>query len=197
VLWRIFCNRGLGAQNILGNDSFDNRYRSGKSAYLICPRRGHAAVRTHKAVTQAVDSRLTTYIGRFKGKKALAGEERVAERLVYSRFFETQAANRNSTNGVDGLLAAMEDKPIEVTLHAAAKAQATQTFKHLTPGRGDGGNPDQPNARPDKKLKDKELKDKEKRARSERKTRHETQEARVRRIGLMVCTVAPIPATCI
>jgi hypothetical protein len=77
----------------------------------------YAAVRTHKAVTQAVESRLT-YVRRFKCKKALTGEERVADRLVYSRFFDTHAADR-STNGVDGLLAAMEDKRIEVSLHAA------------------------------------------------------------------------------
>jgi hypothetical protein len=69
------------------------------------------------AVTQAVESRLT-YVRRFKGKKALIGEERVAERLVYSRFFDTQAANR-STYGVDGIPAAQEDKRIEVSLHAA------------------------------------------------------------------------------
>jgi hypothetical protein len=33
----------------------------------------------------------------------------------------------------------------------AAKAQAAQTFKHPTPGRGDGGNPDRPTARLDNK----------------------------------------------
>jgi hypothetical protein len=59
------------------------------------------------AVTQAVESRLT-YIRRFKGKKALTGGEQVAERLVYSCFFDTRAADRTA-NGVDGLLAAMED----------------------------------------------------------------------------------------
>jgi hypothetical protein len=62
-----------------------------------------AAARTHKAVTQAVESRLS-YARRFKGKKGLTREERVAERLVYSRFFDTQGADR-STNGIDGLLA--------------------------------------------------------------------------------------------
>jgi hypothetical protein len=36
-----------------------------------------AAVRTHKAVTQALESRLT-YIRGCKGKKTLTGEERVA-----------------------------------------------------------------------------------------------------------------------
>ena len=129
-----------------------------------------AAVRTHKTVTQAVESRLT-YVRRFKGKKALTGEERVAERLVYSRFFDTQAADR-STNGVDGLLAALEDKRLEVSLHAAAKAQAAQTFKQSTPGRGDGGNPDRPTTRPDKNLKDKEIRDKEKREKRDKdKTR--------------------------
>jgi hypothetical protein len=79
-----------------------------------------AAVRTHKAVTQAVESRLT-YIRRFKGKKALAGEERVAKRLVYSRFLDTYAADR-STKGVDRLLTTLEDKRVEFSLHVAAKA---------------------------------------------------------------------------
>jgi hypothetical protein len=56
---------------------------------------------------------------------------------MYSRFFYKPAADR-STTGVDGLLAALEDKRIEVSLHAAAKAQAAQTFKQPTPGKGDG-----------------------------------------------------------
>jgi hypothetical protein len=83
-----------------------------------------AAVWTHKVVTQAVESRLT-YIRRFKGKKALTGDERVAERLVYSRFFDTHAPDR-STNGVDGLFVPLEDKRIEDCLNATAKAQAAQ-----------------------------------------------------------------------
>jgi ribosomal protein L12E/L44/L45/RPP1/RPP2 len=78
---------------------------------------------------------------------------------VYSRFFDTHASGRR-TNGVDGLLAALEDKRIEVSLHAAARAQAAQTFKQPTPGRGDGGNPDRPTARRDKSLKDKEKREK-------------------------------------
>jgi hypothetical protein len=110
-------------------------------------------------VTQAIESRLT-YVRRFKGKTTLTGEERVAERLVNARFFDTQAADR-STNGVDGLLAAVEDKRIEVGLHAAAKAQAAQTFKQQTPGRGDRGKSGKLTPRSDKSLKDKEHKDKE------------------------------------
>jgi hypothetical protein len=90
---------------------------------------------------------------------------------VNSSFFDAQVADR-STNGIDGLLAAMEDKLIEVSLHAAAKAQATQTFKQPTPGRGDGGTPDIPTARRDKSLKGKDLKDKEKHEKREKdKTR--------------------------
>eukprot|EP00873_Tetraselmis_striata_P038201 jgi/Tetstr1/458465/TSEL_004320.t1 len=65
---------------------------------------------------------------------ALTGEERVAERLVYSRFFDTTAADRSS-NGVDGLLNALDDKRLEVSLHKAAKAQAAAKFK----GSGSGG----------------------------------------------------------
>jgi uncharacterized membrane protein len=87
----------------------------------------HAAVRAPKAVTWTVESRLT-YVQRFKDKKTLTREERVAERLTYSRLFDTQAIDR-STYGIDGLLACLEDKHIEVSLNAAAKAQAAQTFK--------------------------------------------------------------------
>jgi hypothetical protein len=66
----------------------------------------------------------------------------------------------------------LEDKRIEVSLHAAAKAQAAQTVKQSTPGTGDGGNPDRPTARPDKNLKNKELMDKEKREKRDKdKTR--------------------------
>jgi hypothetical protein len=82
----------------------------------------NAAIRTHKAATQAVESRLI-YIRHFKGKSALAGEERVAGRLVYSRFFNTQAADRN-TNGVDELLAAMDDKRIEVSLRPQSSSRS-------------------------------------------------------------------------
>jgi hypothetical protein len=56
-----------------------------------------AAVRTHKAITQTVESRLTYIIQLNKGRNALAEEERVAERLVCSRFFDTKAPDR-STN---------------------------------------------------------------------------------------------------
>jgi hypothetical protein len=45
-------------------------------------------------------------LGRLKCKKLISGEECVAERLVYSRFFDTQIGERNG-NGVDGLLAAL------------------------------------------------------------------------------------------
>jgi hypothetical protein len=42
-----------------------------------------AALRTHEAVASAGKARLA-YIRRFKAKKILTGEERVAERLIYS-----------------------------------------------------------------------------------------------------------------
>eukprot|EP00873_Tetraselmis_striata_P026282 jgi/Tetstr1/446546/TSEL_034071.t1 len=75
-----------------------------------------------------------TYLRRFKCKKTLTGEERVAERLVYSRFFDTTAAERSS-NGVDSLLNALDDKRLEVSLHKAAKARAAAQLK----GSGSGG----------------------------------------------------------
>jgi hypothetical protein len=124
------------------------------------------AVRTHKAITQAIESRLS-YVRRFKGKNTLIREERVAERFVYSRFFDTQVADR-SINGVDGILAAVEGKRIEVSLHSAAEAQAAQTGKQLTHARGDGGNFDGLTPRSDKSLKDRELKGKEKREKCEK-----------------------------
>eukprot|EP00873_Tetraselmis_striata_P002148 jgi/Tetstr1/422412/TSEL_013250.t1 len=68
-----------------------------------------SAIRTIATCGQATEDRLN-YLRRFNCKKALPGEERrVAERLVYSRFFDTTAAER-SNNGVDGLLNALGDK---------------------------------------------------------------------------------------
>jgi hypothetical protein len=118
----------------------------------------------------------------------------VAERLFYSRIFGTQAADR-STNGVDKLLAAVEDKRIGVSLHAAAKAPAAHTFKQPMPGRGYGGNPDIRTSRPDKNPKDKELKDKEKHGKREKDKIRQNKKSRARGRELMVCTAAPIPIT--
>eukprot|EP00873_Tetraselmis_striata_P043227 jgi/Tetstr1/463491/TSEL_008382.t1 len=85
-----------------------------------------AAHRTLEAVGDADEARLT-YLRRFKAKKALTPEEQVAERLIYSRVFDTE--HERSANVVDGLLAALEDKRLEVGLAAAAKAHASATFK--------------------------------------------------------------------
>jgi hypothetical protein len=82
-----------------------------------------AALRTHQGVASAGEARLT-YIRRFKAKKILTGEEGVAERLVYTRCFDTIAFDRGGSV-VDGLLSAPEDKRLEVSITAAAKAQAT------------------------------------------------------------------------
>jgi hypothetical protein len=90
---------------------------------------------------------------------------------VYSRFFDTQTTDRN-TNGIDGLLAAMEDKRIEVSLHGAAKAQGPQTFRQRTAGKGDGGNLDRPTSRSDKNLKDKELKNKREKREKDKVRQH-------------------------
>jgi hypothetical protein len=60
------------------------------------------------------------------------GEERVAERILYSRFFDTQATDLD-TDSVDGLFAALKDKCIGVSLHAAARAQAANRGQP-TPG---------------------------------------------------------------
>jgi hypothetical protein len=82
-----------------------------------------AALRTHQALASAGETRLT-YIRRFKAKKILTGEGRVAERLVCTRCFDTIASDRGG-NVVDGLLSALEDKRLEVNITAAPKAQAT------------------------------------------------------------------------
>jgi hypothetical protein len=63
----------------------------------------------------------------------------------------------------------MGDKRIEVSFHAAAKAQAAQTLKQHMLGRGDEGNSDKLTPGTDKSLKDKERKDKaEKREKREK-----------------------------
>jgi hypothetical protein len=113
-----------------------------------------AALRTHQAVASAGEARLT-YIRRFKAKNAPAkiftGEERAAERLVYTRCFDTAASDRGG-NVVDGLLSAMEDKRLEVSITIVTKAQATTQFKADKP-RPD--TPDKPNDKPDKPDKQK------------------------------------------
>eukprot|EP00873_Tetraselmis_striata_P001518 jgi/Tetstr1/421782/TSEL_012685.t1 len=86
-----------------------------------------AAHRTLEAVGDADEARLT-YLRRFKNKKVLTPEEQVAERLIYSRVFNT-AEHERSANVVDGLLAALEDKRLEVGLAVVAKAEASATFK--------------------------------------------------------------------
>eukprot|EP00873_Tetraselmis_striata_P012769 jgi/Tetstr1/433033/TSEL_022370.t1 len=86
-----------------------------------------AAHRMLEAVGDADEARLTC-LRRFKAKKALTPEEQVAERLIYSRVFDT-AEHERSTNIVDGLLAALEDKRLEGGLAAGAKAHASATFK--------------------------------------------------------------------
>jgi hypothetical protein len=68
-------------------------------------------------VASAGEARLT-YIRRLKAKKILNGEERVDERLVYTRSFDTIAADRGG-NVLDGLLSALEDKRLEVSITAA------------------------------------------------------------------------------
>jgi hypothetical protein len=73
-----------------------------------------AALRTHQAVASAGEARLT-YIRRFKAKKILTGEERVAERLVYTRCFDTVTSDRGGSV-VDGLLSGLEDKRLEVNI---------------------------------------------------------------------------------
>eukprot|EP00873_Tetraselmis_striata_P008808 jgi/Tetstr1/429072/TSEL_019036.t1 len=65
---------------------------------------------------------------------ALTGDHKVAERLVYRRFFDTAVADC-CANGVDGLLASLDDKRLEVSLLQAAKAHASYAFK----AGGDGG----------------------------------------------------------
>jgi hypothetical protein len=104
-----------------------------------------AALRTHQVVASAGEARLT-YIGRFKAKKILTGEERVAERLVYTLCFDTVASDRGG-NVVDGLLSGPEDKRLEVSITSAAKAQTLAQFKADKPRPE---RPDKPSDKPDK-----------------------------------------------
>eukprot|EP00873_Tetraselmis_striata_P002200 jgi/Tetstr1/422464/TSEL_013302.t1 len=89
-----------------------------------------SAIRTIATCGQAAEDRLT-YHSRFKCKKALVtGEERVVEGLVYSRFFDTTAAERSS-NGVDGLLNALDDKKTRDKLNRLSR-QATRLIGRAT-----------------------------------------------------------------
>eukprot|EP00873_Tetraselmis_striata_P037516 jgi/Tetstr1/457780/TSEL_044325.t1 len=79
---------------------------------------------------------LSSYLRRFKAKKAPTPEEQVAGRLIYSRVFDTAKHKAlRQVNVVDGLLAAPEDKRLEIGFTAAAKAQVSATFKRHTTER--------------------------------------------------------------
>jgi hypothetical protein len=54
--------------------------------------------------------------------------ERVAERLVYSRFFDTHARDR-SANGVDGLLAALHNSTSAYTPQQRHKCQPSSSSR--------------------------------------------------------------------
>eukprot|EP00873_Tetraselmis_striata_P011587 jgi/Tetstr1/431851/TSEL_021342.t1 len=75
--------------------------------------------------TRTSEARVTY---RFKAKKALTGEEQVAEHLIYSRVFDP-AEHEHSANIIDGMLAALEEKRLEVGLAVAAKDHAVAQFK--------------------------------------------------------------------
>eukprot|EP00873_Tetraselmis_striata_P039579 jgi/Tetstr1/459843/TSEL_005192.t1 len=86
------------------------------------------AHRTLEAVGDADEARLT-YLRRSKAKHALTPEEQVAERLIYSRVLDIAEQHERPANIVDGLMAPLEDKSLEVGLAATVKAQASATFK--------------------------------------------------------------------
>jgi hypothetical protein len=87
-----------------------------------------ATARTHMVCNNANEERFT-YLRRFKCKKLLSGVERFDERLVYSRFFDAHISER-SGNGIDGLLAALEDKRLEVNLQAEGNSQTSVHLRH-------------------------------------------------------------------
>eukprot|EP00873_Tetraselmis_striata_P018545 jgi/Tetstr1/438809/TSEL_027318.t1 len=72
------------------------------------------------------EDHLAYYLRRLKCKKTLSGEERVAARLVYIRVFDTAVAERG-TNGIAGLLAALDDKRLERTGVGRGGGRATGT----------------------------------------------------------------------
>jgi hypothetical protein len=55
---------------------------------------------SYSTISHAVESRLP-YIRRFKGTRALTGEGRVAERLTYFEFVDTQAADERPRASTD------------------------------------------------------------------------------------------------
>eukprot|EP00873_Tetraselmis_striata_P007845 jgi/Tetstr1/428109/TSEL_018164.t1 len=108
--------RALGDRRRYGNASCGRSHPQARADadYLL-----DSVLRTLKTIAAAGEDRLT-YTRRFKGKKALTGDENtVAERLVYRRFFDTAVADRGA-NGVDGLLAALDDKRLEAGVAPAA-----------------------------------------------------------------------------
>eukprot|EP00873_Tetraselmis_striata_P012496 jgi/Tetstr1/432760/TSEL_022126.t1 len=85
-----------------------------------------------------------TYARRFKTKKALICEEQVAERLIYFRIFDSAKHERsaNVDDLLDGLLAALEDKHLEIKDKTAREKLEREHRKAETTnknGKGDKG----------------------------------------------------------
>jgi hypothetical protein len=123
MLWGLLFIRKRGARNNYGGDFFDYLYRSEKNAISRRLRRGHSNTQGCHACR-----RVETYLhSTIQGQEGRG--ERVAEGLVYSRFFDTQAADR-SIYGVDGLLAALENKRIKDSLHAGTRPRKLKWLKY-------------------------------------------------------------------
>jgi hypothetical protein len=140
VLWRLLCTRGRGAQNSFGNNSFDDRYRNKKNARLGCPRRGRSDTQdchARRRVTTCLNSPLHC----FKDKKALTEEESPSASYTPASTRRHPTAPPTASRDYSQ---PWKTKRIKLSLHAVSKAQAAQTFKQLTPGKGDESNPDKP-----------------------------------------------------
>eukprot|EP00873_Tetraselmis_striata_P001958 jgi/Tetstr1/422222/TSEL_013074.t1 len=83
--------------------------------------------------TAAAHAALTDDVATLRAKNATARDTADANDLLDS------AIRTIATNGVDGLLNAMDDKGLEVSLHQAAKAQAAAQFKGSGSGESGGG----------------------------------------------------------
>eukprot|EP00873_Tetraselmis_striata_P043002 jgi/Tetstr1/463266/TSEL_008191.t1 len=80
-----------------------------------------SAICTITTCSHVGEDRLT-YLRRFKCRKARQQEYVVAERLVYNRFSDTAATERSNNGVVDGLLNALNDKRLEISLRHGPKA---------------------------------------------------------------------------
>eukprot|EP00873_Tetraselmis_striata_P036653 jgi/Tetstr1/456917/TSEL_043587.t1 len=130
-------NRDRKADSVIAGVSSGPNHR----ASLFKPRRDEADLSITEANKPASrdEYRHVMSYGLFReAKKALTGEEQVAERLIYSHVFDP-AEHERCANVIGGLLSALEDKRLEIKDNTAREKRERERREAEANNKNDKG----------------------------------------------------------